>query len=105
MPTGIYNLCVRQDQMDEADIKEIAGLLVDKERAVELAMQARRRQIFFAERAQRLARQVCERRNVFGPRGRISVMIGQTRSQAGNVRQLCRSFYAGMAGKDLFDKR
>src|SRR5204863_7927171 len=100
--TRVYDAGVRQHQMNEPDVQEVVGQLVDEEQPLALALNAGAREIIFADRAQLLAAQCLEGQRVTqlfsaGARGDA---LGERR----HVRQLHGALDLRVARENLLDE-
>src|SRR5258708_26097583 len=101
---GINDARVRQDQLNETDMKEVAGHFVNEALPAENAVGPCLREISFAECREIFAGQANNRLRISGGftgDHRRTKFVGNPR----NIGQLARALHVGMTGEDLFQQR
>ena len=103
MTARVDDLRVRQDQVDHADVQEVVRHLVDEERAIGLAVDARLCDEPLAELAQPRGIQRGEHVGVGADRLRVR-LAAQLARHRHDLGQFHRAFDRGVAGEDLFEQ-
>ena len=101
----VDDACVRQHQVDEPQVQEVAPHLVDEMRPAEQPMRARLRKIAFPERGALGARQTRDRLRVGRGLTRFLIPVPELQGNAEHVGQLARTFHLRMTGEDLLEQR
>ena len=101
---GVDDARVRQHQLDEPEVEEVARHLVDEIRFAEQPVRKRLGKIPFAERREFCARQLRDRLRVSRRLSR-HLPYAELQRETWNIRQLAGALHLGMACEDLFEQR